>query len=279
MNKMKNNESLFFNLGVNVKINNIQKQSANLALALCVVGAISGCSTVKSVSNEAKALAVTPAPDAGFIADPERQTKVAYLPFQKVWIDPSFNKNQYQELVVAPVNTQYMMKMDWLHEMSSANWFGDVKKDIDDLAVYFRNQIIQEFRNDPNHRFNVIETIQQHTKPALRLEIALIEIDPSTPVLHAAGWAVVGGSTAAGVVNQRRAAFEARLRDMQTNKIVATFADRNMQDVGPIDMTRMTWYGPAKGIMDNWAKEFVKVANRKPGEAVTSDTAFTLKPF
>lgn len=264
-----------------MKINKqtIKQQSVNLALSLCVVGAISGCSTIQSASNDIKSEVLKPAPDAGFIENPERQSKVAYLPFQKVWIDPNFNKSQYQELVVAPVNTQYMMKMDWLHEMSSANWFGDVKKDIDDLAVYFRNQIIQEFRNDPNHRFTVIETIQQHTKPALRLEIALIEIDPSTPVLHAAGWAVAGGSTAAAVVNQRKAAFEARLRDMQTNKIVATFADRNMQDVGPIDMTRMTWYGPAKGIMDNWAKEFVKVANRKPGEVVAAPIPFTLKPF
>jgi hypothetical protein len=264
-----------------VKINKqkIKQQSANLALSLCLVGAISGCSTVQSVSNEAKDMIVKPAPDAGFIANPERQTKVSYLPFQKVWIDPGFNKDNYSEIVIAPVNTQYMLKMDWLHDMSSAVWFGDVQKDIAELAVYFHDQIAKEFRLDPNHRFEVIDIPSQHKKKALRLEIALIEIDPSMPVLHAAGWAVVGGSTAAGVVNQRRAAFEARLRDMQTNKIVATFADRNMQDVGPIDMTRMTWYGPAKGIMDNWAKEFVKVANRKPGEAVTSNTAFTLKPF
>jgi hypothetical protein len=172
-----------------------------------------------------------------------------------------------------------MLKMDWLHGMSSASWFGDVKKDIDELAVYFRNQIIKDFREDPNHRFNVIETIGQHRHPALRLEIALIEIDPSTPVLHAAGWAVPGGSSAAGVVNQRRAAFEGRLRDLQTGEIVATFADRNMADIGPIDLTRMTWYGPAKGIMDQWAKQFVQIANRKPGEVITDPVAFTLRPF
>ena len=107
----------------------------------------------------------------------------------------------------------------------------------------------------------------------------MVEIDPSTPVLHAAGWAVPGGGTAAGVVNQRRAAFEGRLRDLQTGEIVATFADRNMQDVGPIDLTRLTWYGPAKGIMDMWAKQFVQIANRKPGEKITDPVAFTLRPF
>jgi Protein of unknown function (DUF3313) len=260
--------------------NQIKKQfPVGAALLLCAIGVISGCSTIQSASNEVKATVVEPAPDAGFIANPERQTKIAYLPFQKVWIDPTFNKDKYTEIVVSPVNTQYMFEMDWLHKASSAYWFGDVQKDIQELANYFHDQIVKEFKQDPNQRFTVIETPSQHKAGVLRLELALIEVDPSTPVLHAAGWAVIGGSTAAGVVNQRRAAFEARLRDMQTNKVVATFADRNMQDVGPIDLTRMTWYGPVKGIMDMWAKQFVQIANRKPGESVTDPTAFTLRPF
>ena len=215
----------------------------------------------------------------GFIEQLDQQVKRADLPFQKVWIKPGFEKSGYHELVVAPVDTRHMLKMDWLHDMSSASWFGDVKKDIDELGVYFHDQIVKEFEEDPNHRFQVITSPAQHKKPALRLEIALIEIDPSTPVLHAAGWLVIGGSTAAGVINQRRAAFEGRLRDLQTGEVVATFADRNMADVGPIDLTRMTWYGPAKGIMDMWAKQFVQIANRKPGEKVTDPVAFTLRPF
>jgi hypothetical protein len=278
---IKNNE-LIFNFGVSMKINKqkIKPHSIKLALLVCVVGILSGCSSIQSVSNEAKALAVTPAPDAGFIAQPERQTQVSYLPFQKVWIDPNFNKSNYEELVVAPVNTQYMLKMDWLHDMSSASWMGNVQNDINELAQYFHDTVVKEFNNDPNQRFLVIDSPAQHKKKALRLELALIEIDPSMPVLHALSWAGPPGTgTAAGIVNQRRAAFEGRLRDLKTNKIVATFADRNMQDVGPLDLTRLTWYGPAKGIMDNWAKEFVKVANRKPGEVVNAPTPFTLRPF
>ena len=145
--------------------------------------------------------------------------------------------------------------------------------------MYFRNQVINEFKNDPNHRFELLEFGNQHRLPALRLELALIEIDPSQPVLHAAGWLTLGGGTAAGAINQRRAAFEGRLRDLQTGDEVATFADRDMQDVGPLDLTRLTWYGPAKGIMDRWAKQFVEIANRKPGELVTDPTPYTLMPF
>lgn len=252
---------------------------AELGVLLAGMLLVSGCSTVKTESNQLKAEVVEPAPDAGFIQHPELQSKRADLPFQKVWVKSGFDASAYKELVVAPVNTQYMLDMDWLHQLSSANLLQDIKKDIDELAVYFRKQVIKEFKQDPNQRFQVLDYANQHRLPALRLELALIEIDPSQPALHAAGWLIPGGGTAAGVVNQRRAAFEGRLRDMQTGEVVATFADRDMQDVGPIDLTRLTWYGPAKSIMDQWATQFVQIANRKPGEMVTDPTAFTLRPF
>ena len=34
-----------------------------------------------------------------------------------------------------------------------------------------------------------------------------------------------------------------------------------------------------QGIIDKWAKQFVQIANRKPGEVITDSTAFTLRPF
>ncbi|UZR29641.1 DUF3313 family protein [Methylococcus mesophilus] len=247
---------------------------------LALTAATAGCSSLQSASGTAKTAAVEPAPDAGFIAQPGRQTKRADLPFQKVWIKPGFDKSGYRELVVAPINTQYMMEMDWLHNLSSAAWVSDVKSDIAELGQYFHDQVVKAFKEDPKHRFKIIERAGQHKDPALRLELALIEIDPSMPVLHALSWAgPIGTGSAAGAVNQRRAAFEGRLRDLQTGEVVATFADRDMADVGPLDLTRLTWYGPAKGIMDRWAAQFVQIANRNPGEVVTDPTAFTLRPF
>ncbi len=255
-------------------------QTLDKIFLLTVALATAGCSGVRSVSNDTKAIAVEPAPNAGFIENPERQVKRIDLPFQKVWIKTGFDMGAYHELVVAPVNTQYMMEMDWLHKTSSANWIGSVKKDIAELARYFHHQVVKDFKNDPKHRFQVIDSPDQHQQPALRLELALIEIDPSQPVLHALAWAgPIGTGTAAGAVNQRRAAFEGRLRDLQTGEVVATFADRDMQDAGPLDVTRLTWYGPAKGIMDRWAEQFVQIANRKPGELVSDPTPYTLRPF
>jgi hypothetical protein len=248
-------------------------------LLLALYLTMTGCSSVRTDANEIKAMAVDPAPDAGFIENPGRQKKSADLPFQKVWINPDFDKSQYQKLVVAPVNTQYMQDMDWIHKLGSANLIRDVKTDIEELAQYFHGQIVKAFKEDPQRRFQIIENPMQEALEVLRLEIALIEIEPSQPALHALGWLQLGGGTAAGIINKRRAAFEGRLRNLQTGEVVATFADRDMQDVGPLDLTRLTWYGPAKGIMDRWAKQFVQIANRSPGEIVTDPIPYTLRPF
>lgn len=252
-----------------------------LVLSGALIGAmLTGCSAVQSGSNTFKAMAVDPAPDAGFIEHPERQHKQADLPFQKVWIKPGSTLSAYQSLVVAPVNTHYMQEMDWLHKMSSANIISDVKEDIKELAQHFHDQVVSNFKEDPHHRFQIIEYPGQQRGPVVRLELALIEINPSQPVLHALSWAGPPGSgTAAGLINQRRAAFEGRLRDLQTGEVIATFADRDTADAGPLDLTRLTWYGPAKGIMDRWAEQFVQIANRKPGEAVNDPIPFTLRPF
>lgn len=249
-------------------------------LASALAFTLSGCSLIRSESNEVKELAVEPAPDAGFIEQPGRQTVHKDLPFQKVWIKPGFSAEKYKEIIVSPVNTDHMLKMDWMHDITAANILGDVKKDTAELAQYFHDQVVKSFEEDPKHRFTVLEFATQHKNPALQLELALIEIDPSASVLHALSWAgPIGSGSAAGALNQRRAAFEGRLRDKQTGEVVATFADRDMQDVGPIDLTRLTWYGPAKSIMDRWAHQFVQIANKKPGEIISDPTAFTLKPF
>ena len=254
-------------------------KTTSALLGFALASTLIGCSTLDSVSNDAKAAVIAPAPDTAFTPDAQRETKVAYLPFQKAWIKPGFDFKAYPNLVVAPVNTQYMLKMDWLHKLSSVNYLTNVKQDIQNLAVYFQNQVITDFQNDPNQRFTVLDYPAQQTKGVLQLELALIEVDPSMPMLNAAGWLEPGGVTAAGVVNQRTAAFEGRIRDLSTNEIVATFADRNMQDVDPLDLTRLTWYGPAKQIIDQWAKEFVEIANRQPGEVISAPVAFSINPF
>jgi hypothetical protein len=257
----------------------LSSKAISLLLGCALASTLTACSTINSASNDAKAAVIAPAPDTAFTPNPEREKKIDYLPFQRAWIKPGVDFKAYQYLVVAPVNTQYMMQMDWIHKLSSVNYVTNVKKDIQDVATYFQNQVVTDFKNDDYQHFIILDYPAQQTQSVLQLELALVEIDPSMPMLNAAGWLVVGGGTAAGLINQRSVAFEGRIRDLGTNEIVATFADRNIQDIDPLDLTRLTWYGPAKQIIDQWAKEFVAIANRKPGQVITAPTAFSLRPF
>ena len=132
-------------------------KSTNALLGCALASTLIGCSAIDSVSNDAKAAVIAPAPNTAFTPDAQRETKVAYLPFQKAWIKPGFDFKAFNSLVVAPVNTQYMLKMDWLHKLSSVNYLTNVKQDIQNIAVYFQNQVITDFQNDPNQRFTVLD--------------------------------------------------------------------------------------------------------------------------
>ena len=100
-------------------------KTTSALFACALASSLIACSAINSVENEAQGLSndaksavIAPAPNTAFTPDAQRETKVVYLPFQKAWIKPGFDFKTYSSLVVAPVNTQYMLKMDWLHKLS-----------------------------------------------------------------------------------------------------------------------------------------------------------------
>jgi hypothetical protein len=46
-----------------------------------------------------------------------------------------------------------------------------------------------------------------------------------------------------------------------------------------VNVQDFTWYGHADTIIKDWAKEFVKIANRQPGETIKKSSSFQLKPW
>ena len=49
--------------------------------------------------------------------------------------------------------------------------------------------------------------------------------------------------------------------------------------VRPIDLKGFTWYGNAEDIVQCWAKQFVQIANRRPGEIIKPASTFSLMPW
>jgi len=223
--------------------------------------------------------AVDHAPNAGFV-NPSVMTLDPTLPFQQVWIKPGFDKSQYSKLYVAEVNTSYMLK--------STDWQAGIRKDefktdIQQVAVYAREALKKSFREDPNARFQVINTPTRE-KGLLTIELAIVEVVPSKVVLNALGYAPFGiglGIKAVRMMakDQSSCAIEARIKDAATGEVVTMIADRRVEQASIINAKAFTWYSQAYHIIDVWAKEFVVIANRKPGETVEGMKRFTLKPW
>jgi Protein of unknown function (DUF3313) len=220
-----------------------------------------------------------PAPSAGF-ADPAVMNPDPTIPFNRFWRKPDVNWKQYDTIYIADVNTSYMLKMtDW--QKGERRW--DVENDLHTLALYSRNAMIKAFRDDPKHRFKVIDkpAYDSHT---LELEMALIEVVPSKVLLNALGYAPfyigTGITTVRTIANDKSsAAFELRLRDAGTGQVVMQAADREAEQFAVIDVRGLTWYSDLEGIIDDWSRQFVQIANKQPGETIAGSSTFRLLPW
>ena len=235
-----------------------------------VVGAV-GVGLAGCKADEAKSTGFT---------DQSAMTRDPSLPFQRSWKKPGFDKSRYNKIYVAPVNTAYMLKMtEWQEGMRRDQFEQDLEK----LAHFTQEAIKKAFREDPMQRMQVLEA-PTNESDALIIEVALIEVVPSKVALNALGYAPFGigmGVNAARMVakDTSTVAFEGRVRDAATKEVVATVADREAQQLAYVSVRGFTWYSNAETIITQWADQFVKVANRKPGETVKDVEAFTLKPW
>jgi hypothetical protein len=251
---------------------------------------LSACSTVDTLKFSAEAsvdamkssmdkkLTAPPAAGAGYV--PMQQlAKNPNLPFDKAWIKQGVDWTRYRTIYIAPVNTDYLMRANWWQESIRAN---QMQQDVQKMATFMRTQFIMAFQNDPHHRLRVVMSPE---KGSLTLAMAITELVPGHVLLNAIKIAGPYGSGLAaaalerGTEAQSTVAFEARVKDTTTGQTVAMFADRAYATARPIDLKGFTWYGNAEDIVKQWAKRFVEVANRRPGEIIKRASTFSLKPW
>jgi hypothetical protein len=230
--------------------------------------ALTGCESMKA----------KPSQEAGFVPMEEMSVR-ADLPFNKVWVKAGVDWNGFKTIYIKEVNTKYLLEANWWQQSFRSD---DMQNDVRNVAQYMRDKFIEAFRNDPQNRFAVV------TSPgpgSLTLELALTELVSSNPVLEAMSIAAPYGS---GIAVQAAAkesgakatvAFEAGIKDSATGTALAMAADREQGKVAPINLRALTWYGEANVIIDEWAAQFVQIANKRPGETVKDSSPFTLKPW
>jgi len=237
-----------------------------LALAcLWIVGA-AGCKS-------------TAAESAGFV-DGTRLEKDPTLPFHAAWRNPKRDLTGYTKIWIAPVDTSHLLKME-LWQKGEAGAAGQFEKDVEDIAVKVREYLIKAFKEPPEgveSRFTVVD--EPKGADTLRLEFAITEVVPSKAILEAASWAMpFGTGILLSPVNRSTAAMEGRFSDANSGQVLLAFADREGEQLRPVDLGGFTWYTHAKGIMQDWARQLIEVANQKPGEMVEDTKFYTIKPW
>ena len=245
--------------------------SRSILLGVFLTGLIGGTGCIQKAK---------PARPAGFIP-PENLEKPTDLPFHAAWRKKDADWSHYKQIYIAPWNIDYLRKMTWWEKIERGE---KVKEDAKELAAFARLTFQEAFRTDPRHRFQVVDEPGPNTLVA---EFALTEVVPNRIVLNALGYAagpVAGpaGSAAANVETastKSTVAFEARMRDGSTKEIVAMFADRESQKYSPVNVKDLTWYGHTRSIIREWAEQFVRLANKQPGEIIKDSPPFDLRPW
>ncbi len=222
-----------------------------------------------------------PAPDSGFLANPERMTaQRERAPFDRAWVKPGFNKSAYTALIISKVNTEFLMENTGWSAANPEN--KNLSRSADELAQFTRDTFVKAFRADPNKRFEIVD---RPGHGVAVLELAIVELVPSKAVLGALGLAapfaraplVAVGSKVGG--SGTCVAIEGRLRDSFTRETLMMFADREEPPFRIINAKAVTWYGDAKDSIEAWANQLVELANTPKDVEVKDASNFTLNPW
>lgn len=224
-----------------------------------------------------------PAPDAGFIKEPEKMApQKERFPFDRVWVNPGAQRENYDYIVIAPVNTDYLMENTGWKAANPGNH--DLEESALKLAQYTEETFCEAFQKDERPGWKLVSSSGPRT---VVLELAIVELVPSKAVLGAlrlaapamgpAGIVVGGGAAAAG--GRPSVAIEGRVKDSVTGEELFIFADRKEAQMRIIDLKAVTWWGHAKDIINDWARECVELTKTPKDYQVKERGFFTLKPW
>ncbi len=206
------------------------------------------------------------APHAGFLQAPEVLTPQEGIPFNAAWFKPGVDLRRYSKVYISPVNTDYLLQMDW---WAKASFSGHCQKDeAEKLGQFFRERVQHEFGKLESPR--VVDVPDAET---LIINLALVEVVPTKT------WLNVIGYVAAIPPSHGVTAFEAELRDGGTGEILAQFKDRQFGQAALVNIADLTWYGHSKNIVEGWANQIVKVITSTPGSDIERRPTVTLRPW
>lgn len=186
--------------------------------------------------------------------------RIQRLPFEHSWRDPKVDITKYKNIVVRPVNTSFLKTDKW--EDSKSDYIPNKRayqRRTQALARYWTKSLNKSFSSPICMFYKTTGTGQANT---LILEVALTEVrfdraaSPATPPPP-----LPAGSVTTVLTGVPVCAFEARVRDASTGKLVSTAADRRGPALSVIASDKKSFTKPNEQICDEWSDQLMKSSN------------------
>lgn len=186
--------------------------------------------------------------------------RVQRLPFEHSWRDPKVDITKYKNIVVRPVTTSYLSTDKWEESKSTAiQTKRAYNRQTQALARYWTKSLNKSFSSPVCMFYKTTDTGAANT---LIIEIALTEVRFGQPKPEALATAPLPtGIVNAVATGLPYCAFEARVKDASTGKLVSTAADRRGPDITVMDDGKDSIAKPNQKICDEWSDQLMKSSN------------------
>ena len=186
---------------------------------------------------------------------------LARLPFQHSWRDPNVRIDQYKNIIVRPITLRYLKVGQWAK--SEGPWIPTEKsflRNSNNLAKFWDKSLKHSFSSPVCSYYLTQNASQPQT---LILEVALTEITFGRPAPTVGAASVPAGSLLNTVNTPPLVAFEARVKDATTGKIIATVSDRRTDRLEIRNFTKTNLAEANREICKQWSEQLMQSTNRE----------------
>ncbi len=188
-------------------------------------------------------------------------SKLARLPFAHSWREPSLQTMQYENLIIRPVTTRYLDSSQW--ELSKSSAIPDARsyqRQVKSLAAYWDRSLKKAFRSP----ISAFYLVQNRNKPkTLIMEVAMTEVVFGSPYGPLGIATSPDGIAAEPSLHLPMVAFEIRVRDAATGRLIATSADRRANPIDGIKASEKNVPLANQKICDTWSEQLMQASNRE----------------
>lgn len=254
-----------------------QHRLTQLAM-FCIACSLCSCQTTNRLLH-AKKVPLSP-----FIEQPHVMTPArARVPFNLTW--RNFNRDaqwhvvKKTEIYIAPVTLRHLRPVKQALVKKEIQK-GTVKRDEARIAREMRARFANAFIHSPSPRYKLV---MKPTAKSLTLELAIIELNPTSPTGNAIKTAakfVIGPLAGlGGIFTKGNIAIEGKVRNSSTKELIFQFADNEADKMTFYTTRDYRPYGHATVAMDEWARQFEEFTRTMPDHRVKESKFFTLKPW